>query len=129
MTKAVQFTVREYLSAHGLSAYALARAARGRVSERTVYALARGETTRVDLGTLGAVITTLEELTGEPVSAADLLTTVTLPERDPETVAWMDADLSRLGEFEEYDWGGVNPEELGEPVQFVPGVGLVVVDE
>jgi hypothetical protein len=37
--RTVVFTLRHDLAAHGLSAYRLAQAARGRVSERTVYAL------------------------------------------------------------------------------------------
>ena len=115
--RTVEFTLRHYLAAHGLSAYRLAQAARGRVSERTVYALARGETSRVDLGTLGAVMTTLEELTGEPVSPADLLTAVTVPGPDREARAWLDGDASRLGEFESYDWGDADPYTLGEPVR------------
>lgn len=115
--RTVQFTLRHYLATHGLSAYRLAQAARGRVSERTVYALARGEATRVDLNTLGAVMSTLEELTGEPVSPADLLQAVTVPGPDREARAWLDGDASHLGEFELYDWGGADPYTLGEPVR------------
>ncbi|MDL2342701.1 helix-turn-helix transcriptional regulator [Deinococcus sp. MIMF12] len=127
--RTVQFTLRQYLNTHGLSAYRLAQAARGRVSERTVYALARGEASRVDLGTLGAVITTLEELTGEPVSPGDLLTAVTVPGPDPEARAWLDGDASRLGEFGAYDWDGADPYALGEPVRFGPDGELVIGGE
>lgn len=125
----VQFTLRQYLATHGLSAYRLAQAARGRVSERTVYALARGEASRVDLGMLGAVISTLEELTGEPVSPADLLQAVTVPGPDREARAWLDGDASRLGAFEPYDWGGADPYTLGEPVRVGPNGELTIGSE
>lgn len=61
--RTVQFTLWHHLATHDLSAYQLAQAAPGGVSERTVYALARGETSRIDLSTLEAVTSTLEELT------------------------------------------------------------------
>lgn len=70
--------------------------------------------------TLGTVISTLEELTGEPVSPADLLAAVTMPGPDREARAWLDRDASRLGEFEPYDWGGADPSTLGEPVRVGP---------
>jgi len=127
--RTVQFTLRHYLATHGLSVYRLAQAARGRVSERTVYALARGETSRVDLGTLGAVISTLEELTGEQVSPADLLTAVTVPGPDREARSWLDGDASRLSQFEPYDWEGTDPYTLGEPVRVGADGELVIGGE
>ncbi len=36
-------------------------------------------------------------------------------EVDAEARAWLDADLSRLGEFEPYEWGDQDPLD-GEPV-------------
>ena len=42
-----------------------------------------------------------------------------------EDRAWMESDLSRLGEVEPYEWGKGELEE-GEPVRYEPGVGLVV---
>lgn len=126
--RTVQFSLRAYLDAHDLTAYRLAEAARGRVSRGTVYAMARGSASRVDLGTLGAVITTLEELTGLEVTPADLLTTVTLPLPDPEARAWLGGDASRLGEFEPYDWGAADPETLGRPVR-LDGDGLLLIGD
>ncbi|WP_293914832.1 helix-turn-helix transcriptional regulator [Deinococcus sp.] len=115
--RTVEFTLKHYLDTHGLSAYRLAQAAQGRVSRGTVYALARGSVARVDLGTLGAVMTTLEELTGHEVSPADLLTAVTVTDPDSEARAWLGSDASRLGEFEPYDWGEADPYTLGQPVR------------
>lgn len=120
--RTVQFTLKSYLEAHGLSAYRLAKQARGRVSRGTVYALAQGRAARVDLGTLGAVMTALEELTGREVSPADLLTAYTVPEPDHEAQEWEAAELTPA--LAPYDWGaGGEPE--GEPVRYVPGVGFV----
>lgn len=39
---------------------------------------------------------------------------------------WLDSDLSRLEEYEPYDWGEIDPLTLGKPVQYVPSIGLVV---
>lgn len=94
-----------------------------------MYALARGEASRVDLGTLGAVMSTLEELTGKPVGPADLLTAVTVPGPDREARAWLDGDASHLGEFGAYDWGGADPYSLGEPVRVGPDGELVIGGE
>jgi len=38
---------------------------------------------------------------------------------------WMESDLSRLGEFEPYEWKEGELEE-GKPVRYEPGVGFVV---
>lgn len=43
----------------------------------------------------------------------------------PEDRAWMETDLSRLGEFGPYEWGAEGPPE-GLPVHHVPGVGIVI---
>ncbi len=45
-----------------------------------------------------------------------------------EDRAWLETDLSRLGEIEPYDWGpqGVPKEQ---PIRYVPGVGPIVEGE
>jgi hypothetical protein len=51
-----------------------------------------------------------------------------LPPPEPMTAedhAWLDADLSHLGEFEPYDWGEAGPPP-GQPLRYLPGVGIVV---
>lgn len=42
-----------------------------------------------------------------------------------EDRAWLDNDLSGLGEFEPYEWNEGELEE-GRPVSYEPGVGVVV---
>ncbi len=118
--RSVHFTLGQYLAAHGLTAYRLAEAAQGRVSRKTVYALARGAAARVDLATLGAVITTLEELTGQEVTPADLLEARQISESSLDE--WENADLMPL--LSEYDWGA-GGESQGEAVRYIPGVGFV----
>lgn len=66
-------TLRELLEARGLTAYRVATQGRGTVSRNAVYALASGKADRVDLRTLGKLAEVLERLTGERVTAADLL--------------------------------------------------------
>jgi hypothetical protein len=48
-----------------------------------------------------------------------------ISEMEPEDQAWMDADLSRLGEFEPYEWEEGEIKD-GKPIEYVPGVGLVI---
>lgn len=68
----VRWKLREYLHDHGLSVYKLTQAASGQLSANGIYKLARGTTT-VQLETLSVLIETLQTLTGQPVSVADLL--------------------------------------------------------
>lgn len=42
---------------------------------------------------------------------------------DEESRAWLEADLG--GDLPPYDWGKEGPPK-GEPVRYVPGVGLVI---
>lgn len=69
----VRWQLRHILDQHNLTAYALARQLRGKLNKGSVYALARGETTRVDLSTIGDVLAALEALTGTRYAVGDLL--------------------------------------------------------
>jgi len=73
-TYAARVTLRDFLERHGLTAYRVALEGRGTVSRNAVYALARGDVDRVDLGTLGKLAGLLERLTGTRVTLADLMT-------------------------------------------------------
>ena len=44
----------------------------------------------------------------------------------PEDRSWLGSDLSRLGEYEPYDFGGLDPYDLGTPVRHLPGGAFVV---
>lgn len=65
--------LKPFLERHQISAYQLARATRGRLSEATVYGMARRPLQRIDLDSVGAVIDALESLTGQTVSLLDLV--------------------------------------------------------
>ena len=45
-----------------------------------------------------------------------------------EDQAWMESDLSRLSDFEPYEWAE-GELEAGEPVRYVPGIGAVACGE
>ena len=67
--------LREECEARGLSLYAVAMSgyAQGTIDRDTVYRLARGDTRRVDLGTLEVLAGILHALTGEVCGVSDLL--------------------------------------------------------
>ncbi len=46
---------------------------------------------------------------------------------DQEDRDWLESDLSRLGEVEPYEWGEGELEE-GQPLKYIPGIGLVIED-
>lgn len=69
----VTWRVGELLAAHNLTAYKLAAHLTGKVNRNSVYAIARGDTDRVDRATLGHLLAGLEELTGTRYTVADLL--------------------------------------------------------
>jgi hypothetical protein len=69
----VTWKVGDVLREHGLTAYKLAAELHGRVNRNSVYAIARGDTERVDRTTLGALLEALRALTGRPYTVADLL--------------------------------------------------------
>lgn len=82
-TGGMQWQLRAVLERYGLTSYRLAQQLKGQLSEGSVYALARGETQRVSLSTLGHLIHALEELTGQRLTAADLLEYTPLPVQPP----------------------------------------------
>jgi hypothetical protein len=40
--------------------------------------------------------------------------------------SWINSDLSRLGDYEPYDWGDINPESIGKPISYIVGQGFIV---
>jgi hypothetical protein len=39
---------------------------------------------------------------------------------------WNDSDLSRLADYESYDWGDTDPETVGKTISYEPGQGFIV---
>lgn len=68
--------LREECEDRGLSVYQVAMSgySQGTLDRATVYRLARGDTSRIDLPTLATVAGILHTLSGQPVTVADLLT-------------------------------------------------------
>ncbi|MEX2535439.1 MAG: hypothetical protein WD273_07520 [Trueperaceae bacterium] len=116
------------LEREGVSVYALNKKlveAGKSVSRTTLYRLACQQPERIDLEVAGRVLWGLEQLTGRHFDIAELIEYQAEPElKDEGSEAWLDSDLSRLGEFEPYDWEEGEAEE-GEPVRYEPGVGIV----
>lgn len=121
----VRVTLNKYLVRHNLTAYKLSQQAKGKAAQGAIYALARGDTKRVDLNTLAVVIDALEHITGETVSFDDILERVPEPVVDDETKAWLEADLAP--DLEPYEWG-----PSGKPkdntVRYVEGQGFLVYE-
>jgi hypothetical protein len=78
-----RFQLKPFLERHRISAYQLARATTGKLSESTVYTLSRAPQKRIDLDSVRTVVTALQEITGQRVTLEDLITE--LPENDPGT--------------------------------------------
>lgn len=72
-TAGVSWQLRQILDRHSLTPYRLAQQLKGKLNQGSVYALVRGETTRVELSTIGEVLAALEVLTGQRYTVADLL--------------------------------------------------------
>lgn len=76
----LRVSLDRFLARHNLTTYRLMKETEGRVARGSVYALARGgEVKRVDLETLGEVMSALSRLTGETVTPNDLLEVVRPP--------------------------------------------------
>ena len=70
----LRLSLDRYLARHGLTTYRLAKEVESEVARSSVYDLARGgEVRRVDLRTLGVVLSGLEKLTGQRVTPDDLI--------------------------------------------------------
>ncbi|MDQ3460708.1 MAG: helix-turn-helix transcriptional regulator [Deinococcota bacterium] len=69
MTK---WKLKEFLDAHGVTAYALSQKVKGEVSRNSIYNMLKERPRGVYLATLDAIIPALRELTGKPVGVADL---------------------------------------------------------
>ena len=111
----IRVSLDRYLERHNLSAYRLANELKGRVAQGSVYAMTRSKTVkRIDLETLTGILQALERITGEAVTPNDLLEVIQEPESDPML---LEGDASSLGEIDPYDWGNLDPNKIGEPIE------------
>jgi len=119
----LEWKFKEYLDRHEITPYRLHKELSGQVSHRLTYDWAKERPERLHLAVLERVMSALENMTGEPVDVTDFLKFIPDPEPvDAETRAWMDTDLSRLGEVDPYEWAEGEAEE-GEALSYVPGQG------
>jgi DNA-binding Xre family transcriptional regulator len=128
----IRWKLKEYLDTHGVSAYRLAEHTHGRLSRTGIYRLTAKDLKAVRFETLAAVIPALRDITGEEVQVGDLLEYVPAPDPDAEALeaehrAWEGAILEPLDSpaLELYDWDGLDPLTLGEPLHFEEGKGWV----
>lgn len=68
----IRWKLKHLLDQNGLTAYRLVQELQGKVSKNTVYSLARGEATRVDLPTLNAVLCALRHMLNQKIGVGDL---------------------------------------------------------
>lgn len=125
----IRWKMADVLEHEGVTVYALHQQLGNKVSRNTLYRLAKEQPERVPLDITAQVLQGLRLLTGRHYEVADLLEYEAPESMDAETKAWMDSDLSRLGEYEPYDWGDTDPETLGKPIYYSPGKGFMVDDD
>jgi DNA-binding Xre family transcriptional regulator len=74
----VKWKLKELLDKHGITPYRLSIELQGQVNRNTIYSIARGEATRVDLETLRKLIEKLRGLTSKKLDTHDILAYVEL---------------------------------------------------
>lgn len=92
----LDWKLRNVLEQHNISVYRLADVSG--VPRNTLYNLVNKEPARVDLGTLDAVLTALDSLTGKRVTVSDLLEREASEYEFPDGVP--DDILERINHFE-----------------------------
>jgi hypothetical protein len=69
----IRLNLNRFLEHHAISAYRVVKETSGKLAANTVYDLARRPAQRIDLQTVGHVVSALERITGETVTINDLL--------------------------------------------------------
>jgi DNA-binding Xre family transcriptional regulator len=96
----IEIKLKALLEQHQLSAYRLAQASSGRMSQRTVYELARGELTDMKLSTLGVLLDLLRQLTNQSIEISDLISyhseATAVAERQAKLSQHLNAELQAL---------------------------------
>jgi hypothetical protein len=119
MDKRLAWKLPEYLETHNLTRYQLMTElgdGKGRIAYEW-----RKLPKRLDTEALERVLNALEKLTGDRVELSDLLEYTPAPAPiDAETKAWLEANASRLSDYDPYEWEEGELEE-GEPVSLGRG--------
>lgn len=93
----IRLNLNRFLELHAISTYRVVKETSGKLAANTVYDLARRPAQRIDLQTIGQVVTALERITGETVTINDLLEiTPDEPGKALETSTFELPDLATL---------------------------------
>ncbi len=71
----LRLNLHKFLEAHAISTYRVVKETTGQLAANTVYDLAKRPAQRIDLQTIGQVLTALERITGKTMTINDLLET------------------------------------------------------
>ena len=126
----IRLQLAEYLKCRGFTPENLVEAVGETLNPETVYQLIEKaeNLSHLDLSVLAAIIDGLSQLNGFPVGIAEVL--IFFPDISEEALAkspWRQLYLVD-NEIPPYDWGDVDPLEGTKPVRFIPGVGMVILD-
>lgn len=126
----IRLQLAEYLKCRGFTPENLVEAVGETLNPETVYQLIEKaeNLNHLDLSVLAAIIDGLSKLNGFPVGIAEVL--IFFPDISEEALAkspWRQLYLVD-NEIPPYDWGDVDPMKLGQPVRYIPGVGMVILD-
>ncbi|MEG4036172.1 DUF433 domain-containing protein [Microcoleus sp. w1-18aA5] len=126
----IRLRLAEYLKCRGFTPENLVEAVGETLNPETVYQLIEKaeNLSHLDLSVLAAIIDGLSKLNGFPVGIAEVL--IFFPDISDEALAkspWRQLYLVD-NEIPPYDWGDVDPLEGTKPVRFIPGVGIVILD-
>lgn len=126
----IRLQLAEYLKCRGFTPENLIEAVGETLNPETIYQLIEKAENlhQIDLSLLATVIDGLSKLNGFPVGIGEVL--MFCPEISEEALAkspWRQLYLVD-NEIPPYDWGDVDPLEGTKPVRFIPGVGMVILD-
>jgi uncharacterized protein (DUF433 family) len=126
----IRLQLAEYLKCRGFTPENLIEAVGETLNPETVYQLIEKaeNLSHLDLSVLAAIIDGLSKLNGFPVGIPEVL--MFFPDISEEALAkspWRELYLVD-NEIPPYDWGDVDPMKLGQPVRYIPGVGMVILD-
>lgn len=126
----IRWKLADYLKSRGFTADKLVEVVGDVVEPEIIYRLVEKPTEQrqTDLCTLAAILEGLIKLTGFPVSVAEVLEFVPrLSEEFLEKSPWRDIFVDSYEE--PYDWGDEDPLTVGKPVRYIPGIGIVIVED
>lgn len=69
----IRWKLKAILEEHGLTPYRLAKATKGKLSLNAVYNAVTDDLTAIKFESLGTLVNTLRELTGEPIGVENLI--------------------------------------------------------